>query len=172
MGMGWPQQLDVRLDGKLLKRFIVGGKAPGTPAASSYAGDGEPGFAGAPEWETSMQLTGDAGLEVRVPVTAGTRVVGVCPSCARCGNRKGCRNRCSVAGSHQRSGLHGLCSSRRGRHRRPASHRPGSAEDGEPQSDLRVRRNLRPTSPARIAFSRAWRGLPIAGPSRGRTATR
>jgi len=77
MGMGWPQQLDVRLDGKLLKRFIVGGKAPGTPAAASYAGDGEPGFAGAPEWETYMQLTGDAGLEVRVPVTAGARVVGV-----------------------------------------------------------------------------------------------
>ena len=68
MGMGWPQQLDVRLDGKLLKRFTVGGKAPGTPAAASYAGDGEPGFAGAPEWETYMQLTGDAGLEVRVPV--------------------------------------------------------------------------------------------------------
>ena len=77
MGMGWPQQLDVRLDGKLIKRFVVGGKAPGTPAASSYAGDGEPGFAGAPEWETYMQLTGDAGLEVRVPVTAGARVVGV-----------------------------------------------------------------------------------------------
>jgi uncharacterized protein DUF1592/uncharacterized protein DUF1588/uncharacterized protein DUF1585/uncharacterized protein DUF1587/uncharacterized protein DUF1595/cytochrome c len=77
MGMGWPQQLDVRLDGKLLKRFVVGGKAPGTPAAASYAGDGEPGFAGAPEWETYMQLTGDTGLEVRVPVTAGPRVVGV-----------------------------------------------------------------------------------------------
>lgn len=77
MGMGWPQQLDVRLDGKLLKRFVVGGNAPGTPAAASYAGDGEPGFAGAPEWETYMQLTGDAGLEVRVPVTAGPRVVGV-----------------------------------------------------------------------------------------------
>ena len=26
-GMGWPQQLDVRLDGKLLKRFTVGGGA-------------------------------------------------------------------------------------------------------------------------------------------------
>ncbi len=77
MGMGWPQQLDVRLDGKLLKRFTVGGTAPGTPAAASYAGDGEPGFAGAPEWETYMQLTGDAGLEVRVPVSAGPRVVGV-----------------------------------------------------------------------------------------------
>lgn len=77
MGMGWPQQLDVRLDGKLIKRFTVGGNAPGTPAASSYAGDGEPGFAGAPEWETFMQLTGDRGLAVRVPVSAGTRVVGV-----------------------------------------------------------------------------------------------
>ena len=77
MGMGWPQQLDVRVDGRLIKRFTVGGKAPGRPAASSYAGDGEPGFAGAPEWETYMQLTGDAGLEVRVPITAGSRVVGV-----------------------------------------------------------------------------------------------
>ncbi len=77
MGMGWPQQLDVRLDGTLLKRFTVGGNAPGTPAAASYAGDGEPGFAGAPEWETFMQLTGDAGLEVRVPVLAGPRVVSV-----------------------------------------------------------------------------------------------
>ncbi len=76
-GMGWAQKLDVRLDGKLLKRFTVGGNAKGRPAASSYAGDGEPNFAGAPEWETFMQLTGDAGLEVRVPVKAGPRVVGV-----------------------------------------------------------------------------------------------
>ena len=76
-GMGWPQQLDVRLDGKLLKRFTVGGAGKGRPAAASYAGDGEPGFAGDPEWETYMQLTGDAGLEVRVPVQAGSRVVGV-----------------------------------------------------------------------------------------------
>jgi len=77
MGMGWPQQLDIRLDGKLLKRFTVGGGAQGTPAAASYAGDGEPGFAGDPEWETYMQLAGDAGLLVRVPVEAGPRVVGV-----------------------------------------------------------------------------------------------
>src|SRR5881396_220827 len=76
-GMGWPQQLDVRLDGKLLKRFTVGGGAQGRPAASSYAGDGEPGFAGDPEWERYMQLTGDAGLEVRVPVEAGPHSVGV-----------------------------------------------------------------------------------------------
>jgi len=76
-GMGWPQQLDVRLDGKLLKRFTVGGGAKGRPAASSYAGDGEPGFAGDPEWEKYMQVDGDAGLEVRVPVQAGHRIVGV-----------------------------------------------------------------------------------------------
>ncbi len=76
-GMGWPQMLDVRLDGKLLRRFTVGGKARGRAAAASYAGDGEPGFAGDPEWERYMQLDGDAGLEVRVPVTAGLHVVSV-----------------------------------------------------------------------------------------------
>jgi mono/diheme cytochrome c family protein len=77
MGMGWPQQLDIRLDGRLLKRFTVGGDAPGRPAAASYAGDGEPGFAGAPEWEKYMQTGGDAGLEIRVPISAGPRTVGV-----------------------------------------------------------------------------------------------
>jgi mono/diheme cytochrome c family protein len=76
-GMGWPQQLDVRIDGKLLKRFTVGGKAQGRPAAASYAGDGEPGFAGDDSWEKYMQVGGDAGLEVRAPVTAGPHVVGV-----------------------------------------------------------------------------------------------
>ena len=77
MGMGWPQQLDVRLDGELLQRFTVGGGARGRPAAASYAGDGEPGFAGDPEWERYMQITGDAALEVRVPIEAGPRTVGV-----------------------------------------------------------------------------------------------
>jgi mono/diheme cytochrome c family protein len=76
-GMGWPQQLDVRLDGKLVKRFTVGGDAKGRPAALSYAGDGEPGFAGDPEWEKYMQLTGDAGLEVRISPDAGPHIVGV-----------------------------------------------------------------------------------------------
>ncbi len=76
-GMGWPQQLDVRLDDKLVKRFTVGGGGQGRPAAASYAGDGEPGFAGDPQWEEYMQLGGDRGLEVRIPVAAGPRVVGV-----------------------------------------------------------------------------------------------
>ena len=74
-GMGWPQTLDVRVDGRLVKRFTVGGAAKGRPAGASYAGDGEPGFAGDAEWETYMQTGGDAGLEVRVPVKAGPRVV-------------------------------------------------------------------------------------------------
>jgi hypothetical protein len=76
-GMGWPQQLDLRLDGKLLKRFSVGGKATGRPAAASFAGDGEPGFAGDDAWEKYMQIGGDAGLEIQVPVTAGPHTVGV-----------------------------------------------------------------------------------------------
>lgn len=77
MGIGWPQTLDIRADGVLLKRFTVGGGAKGRAAAASYAGDGEPNFAGDPEWEEYMQLTGDAGLEVRVPLKAGPRVIGV-----------------------------------------------------------------------------------------------
>ncbi|HXI27206.1 MAG TPA: DUF1592 domain-containing protein [Vicinamibacterales bacterium] len=76
-GMGWPQQLDVRVDGKLLKRFTVGGGATGRPAASSYAGDGEPGFAGDDSWEKYMQVGGDAGLEVRAAINAGSHIVGV-----------------------------------------------------------------------------------------------
>jgi len=76
-GMGWPQQLDVRLDNRLLKRFTVGGQAQGRPAASSYAGDGEPGFAGDDSWEKYMQIGGDAGLEIRAAVSAGPHVVGV-----------------------------------------------------------------------------------------------
>ena len=77
MGMGWPQQLDVRADGRLLKRFTVGGGAPGRPAGASFAGDGEPGFGGDPEWETYMQLTGDAGLEIRLSMDAGSHLIGV-----------------------------------------------------------------------------------------------
>ena len=77
MGMGWPQQLDVRLDGKLLKRFTVGGGAQGRAAAASYAGDGEPNFAGDPSWEEYMQVSGDAGLDVRVEAAAGPGVIGV-----------------------------------------------------------------------------------------------
>ena len=76
-GMGWGQQLDVRIDGELLERFSVGGEAQGRPAAASFAGAGEVGFAGDPAWEEYMQNGGDAALEVSVPVGAGPHVVGI-----------------------------------------------------------------------------------------------
>jgi cytochrome c551/c552 len=76
-GMGWAQKLDIRIDNKLVKRFEVGGKAPGRAAPASYAGTGEPGFAGDAAWERYMQLEGDAGLDIRFPVKAGPHTVGV-----------------------------------------------------------------------------------------------
>ncbi len=72
IGMGEPHQLDIRLDGVLLKRFTVGGEAKGMPAPENYAGNTQ----GDPEWEMYMH-TADAGLEVRVPVKAGPHTVGV-----------------------------------------------------------------------------------------------
>src|SRR5256712_12683205 len=74
--MGRNQQLDIRIDGLLLKPITGGGEGKGRPAASSYAGDGEPGFAGDDSWEKYMQIGADAGLEVRVPIEAGPRPVG------------------------------------------------------------------------------------------------
>ena len=72
VGMGEPHQLDVRLDGVLLKRFTVGGEGKGMTAPENYAGN----TPGDPEWETYM-LTADRGLEVRARVKAGPHVVGV-----------------------------------------------------------------------------------------------
>ena len=74
VGMGWPQQIDVRLDGELLERFTVGEAPEGAiPATRSHAGAGF----GDREWEDFMQSLGDSFLEVRVPVSAGSHVVGV-----------------------------------------------------------------------------------------------
>src|SRR5436309_16042021 len=75
--MGWHRWLKIRLDGSMQKRFTVGGEGKGRPAASSYAGDGERGFAGDDSLEKYMQIGADAGLEVRVPIEAGPRLVGV-----------------------------------------------------------------------------------------------
>jgi mono/diheme cytochrome c family protein len=72
LGMGTAQQLDVRIDGALVKRFTVGGDATGRPAPVTFT-IAEPG---APEWEAYV-LNADDDLEVRVPVEAGPRVVGV-----------------------------------------------------------------------------------------------
>ena len=72
IGLGEPHQMDIRLDGALIKRFEIGGKAKGMTMPESFAGNtqGDPGF------EEYMH-TADADLEVRVPVKAGTHDVGV-----------------------------------------------------------------------------------------------
>ena len=67
-GLGWPQILDVRLDGKLLERFTIGGDAPGTPTPLSFSGTGEPGSI---DWEQYMLYEATDGIEVTIPVTAG-----------------------------------------------------------------------------------------------------
>ena len=72
IGMGDPHQIEIRLDGTLLKRFDIGGEAKGRAAAESFIGQN----LGDPEWEYYMQ-NADADLEVRIPVRAGARDVSV-----------------------------------------------------------------------------------------------
>lgn len=72
IGMGETHQIDVRLDGALLKRFSIGGEGKGLTAPESFAGNTQ----GEPQWEVYMH-TADDGLTVTVPVTAGAHDVGV-----------------------------------------------------------------------------------------------
>ena len=71
-GMGRRNVLDLRIDGALVRRFTVGGEAPGTPAPTTWS----PAEAGDPEWERYVRESA-AHLEVRAPVDAGPHVVGV-----------------------------------------------------------------------------------------------
>jgi len=73
LGMGWRQQLDVLLDGRLVQRFAVGGEAPGSPAVSTFAGSG--GTFPHPGWDEYMRGA-DQVLNVRIAVDAGPHVVG------------------------------------------------------------------------------------------------
>ncbi|MBT3860251.1 MAG: DUF1592 domain-containing protein [Gammaproteobacteria bacterium] len=73
-GLGWAQQLEIRLNGRLLQRFSVGGEAPGTPAPLSFSGTGEPGTI---DWEQYMLTEAGEGLEVRLPVEAGPAQISV-----------------------------------------------------------------------------------------------
>jgi len=78
-GAGWPQWVDIRLDGELLRRFEYGGGAVAYRPAT-MPGAGESGFAGSPEWEEYMtsNLTGaDAGFEFVASIEAGAHTVGV-----------------------------------------------------------------------------------------------
>ena len=71
-GMGRPHDLDVRLDGALIKRFTVGGGAKGMAAPGGYAGN----IMMEREWEDYMHHA-DEGLEVSFPAKAGPRIVAV-----------------------------------------------------------------------------------------------
>ena len=71
-GLGTPQELDVRLDGVLLKRFAIGGAAPGRPAPASYAGN----IFGDAAWE-NYALYADSNLTLRFQAKAGPRALGV-----------------------------------------------------------------------------------------------
>ena len=72
IGIGRPHQLEVRVDRQRVKLFSIGGEAPGTPTPFTFAGN----ILSDPEWEKYMHEA-DAGLEVRVRVKAGSRLVGV-----------------------------------------------------------------------------------------------
>ncbi len=72
LGMGSAHRLDVRIDGELVERFTIGGAARGRPAPVTFT----IAERGDPEWEAYLQ-SADERLEVRVPVAAGSRTVGV-----------------------------------------------------------------------------------------------
>jgi mono/diheme cytochrome c family protein len=74
-----PHDLDVRLDGKRIARFKVGGEAKGKAAPLTFSGTFmAAGGAGYPtqEWDDYM-TSADAGLSVRAAVRAGRHIVGV-----------------------------------------------------------------------------------------------
>jgi mono/diheme cytochrome c family protein len=68
-GVGLQRRVDARLDGTRLKLFTVGGEQKG-PTDESY----RPASAGAQE---DYEHTADAGLELRIPVKAGSHLFGV-----------------------------------------------------------------------------------------------
>ena len=68
-----PHQLDLRLDKALVNSFQVGGAFEGSRCATSYCGSGSGGF---PEWG-AYSVTADEGLQFRMSVKAGMRLVGL-----------------------------------------------------------------------------------------------
>ena len=72
-GMGSRHELEVRLDGVLVRTFTLGGEEPDVlQAPASYAGN----QFGDPAWEEYM-LNADANLRIRFPAKAGPHLVGV-----------------------------------------------------------------------------------------------
>ena len=154
MGMGWPQQLDLRLDGALVKRFTVGGGATGRPAAASYAGDGEPGFAGDAEWEKYMQIEADAGLEIRMPVKAGPHRDRRLVRQGDVGAGGPAATAAARQGADERPDLHGLRERRRAVDCRPvlgAKAWPGTRRAAARSSSASLAANLKSaTAPTKI----------------------
>lgn len=72
IGMGHAQHLDVRIDGKRITRFTVGGEGKGTPGPLTWNGE----IVGDTQWELYMHAA-DAGLEVRTDVQAGAHSISV-----------------------------------------------------------------------------------------------
>jgi mono/diheme cytochrome c family protein len=70
-GLAEPHQLEVRIDRQRVKVFTIGG-APVVPPPASFAGT----LSWNPEWERYANHA-DEGLEVRVPVKAGARLIGI-----------------------------------------------------------------------------------------------
>ncbi|PYR52789.1 MAG: hypothetical protein DMF89_01295 [Acidobacteria bacterium] len=70
-----PHQLDLRLDKALVKTFMVGGEFQGKRCATSFCGSGN-GDPDTIDWGT-YSVHADEGLEFRLPVKAGKRLVGV-----------------------------------------------------------------------------------------------
>lgn len=71
-GMGRPHTLDVRLNGKLLQRFTVGGEGVGQAAPEGYAGN----IMMDPEWENYMH-TADDHLQLEFDAPAGPQELSV-----------------------------------------------------------------------------------------------
>jgi hypothetical protein len=72
IGMGHAQHLDLRIDGRRIHRFTVGGEGRGTTGPLTWNGE----IVGETEWELYMHAA-DAGLEFRAAVGAGARSVSV-----------------------------------------------------------------------------------------------
>ena len=68
-----PHQLDLRVDKARVHTFMVGGAFEGARCATSYCGSGSGGF---PEWG-NYSVTADEGLQFRMTVEAGMRLVGL-----------------------------------------------------------------------------------------------
>ena len=72
IGLGAPHQFEIRLDGEQILSAVVGGEEMTGAPPAGFIGD----IFGDPAWEEYAQ-NADGGLEIRLPVRAGTRLVGV-----------------------------------------------------------------------------------------------